>query len=169
VLNPVNWYKGGKGLYNIARKQGIRAAGSALWQGTKQGYTAWATTSNPREFGQSFGTVLTTVAAVAAPYAKAGSLAKVGSTAKIVGPTRRPVLGKITGYTKHGINRAISRQGHGVSPRAILDAVRNPVKIVPQADGSIQYIGKSAKVVLNKKGEVITVIAKSSKAYRIKR
>ena len=34
---------------------------------------------------------------------------------------------------------------------------------------SIQYIGKSAKVVLNKKGEVITVIAKSSKAYRIKR
>ena len=86
VINPVNWYKGGKGLYNVTRRHGMRAAASAIWQGTKQGYTAWATTSNPREFGQSFGTVLTTAAAIAAPYAKAGSLAKVGSTAKIVGP-----------------------------------------------------------------------------------
>jgi len=66
-------------------------------------------------------------------------------------------------------NRAISRQGHGVSPGAILDAVKNPVKVVRQADGSVQYIGKSAKVVLNKKGQVITVIAKTKKAYRIKR
>ena len=36
---------------------------------------------------------------------------------------------KITGYTKHGLNQAISRQGVGVSPQAILDAVKNPVKV----------------------------------------
>lgn len=32
----------------------------------------------------------------------------------------------ITGYTRHGLQQAIERDGHGVSPRAILDAVKNP-------------------------------------------
>jgi hypothetical protein len=36
----------------------------------------------------------------------------------------------LTGYTKHGLNQAISRDGVGVSPAAILDAFKNPTSIV---------------------------------------
>jgi len=60
----------------------------------------------------------------------------------------------ITGFTKHGINRAISR---GVSPSSILDAVVNPVQILPQANGSTRYVGAGAVVVLDPIGRVITV------------
>ena len=60
----------------------------------------------------------------------------------------------ITGFTKHGINRAISR---GVSPSSILDAVVNPIQILPQANGSTRYVGAGAVVVLDPLGRVITV------------
>src|SRR5674476_446653 len=44
----------------------------------------------------------------------------------------RPIrlAGDITGFTRHGINQAISR---GVSPSAILNAVVSPLQIIPQA------------------------------------
>ena len=43
---------------------------------------------------------------------------------------------KVTGYTKHGVDQAISRNGClGVKPSAILDALKNPKKIVPKIDG----------------------------------
>jgi HK97 family phage portal protein len=64
------------------------------------------------------------------------------------------LAGDITGFTKHGINQAITR---GVSPAAILDAVTNPIKIVPRPDGSTQYRGAGATVVLNPTGEVVTM------------
>jgi hypothetical protein len=38
----------------------------------------------------------------------------------------------ITGFTRHGINQAITR---GVLPSTILDAVRNPLQILPQSNG----------------------------------
>jgi hypothetical protein len=60
----------------------------------------------------------------------------------------------ITGFTKHGINRAIDR---GVSPSAIRDAVVNPIQILPQADGTTRYVGAGAVVVLDPLGRVITV------------
>ena len=44
-----------------------------------------------------------------------------------------PVSGEITGYTTHGYEQAIGRDGgRGVASDAILDAVQNPVQIVPQ-------------------------------------
>ena len=70
VLNPVKAYQSGKALYNIARTKGAGAAGHVFVQGTVQAYTVWTTTSDPRAFGQSFGTVLVTAASVAAPFAK---------------------------------------------------------------------------------------------------
>ena len=57
-------------------------------------------------------------------------------------PTVRLLLAAgITGFTKHGINRAIQRS---VSPAVILDAVTNPMSIEVQPNGSTQYIGAGA-------------------------
>lgn len=78
-----------------------------------------------------------------------------------------PIGGLIKGFTRHGINQAISRDGRGVAGWAILEAVSNPSKTVAQANGAILFIGANARVVLNAAGEVITVIATSSKAWRI--
>jgi hypothetical protein len=64
------------------------------------------------------------------------------------------LAGDISGFTKHGINRAISR---AVSPAAILDAVTNPLRIIPQEDGKVRYEGRGAVVVLNPAGAVVTV------------
>lgn len=70
--------------------------------------------------------------------------------------TTRPirVAQAITGFRKHGINRVISR---GVAPSAILDAVRNPIQVLPQPNGTTRYVGQDAVVVLNPAGEVVTV------------
>ena len=75
---------------------------------------------------------------------------------------------QITGFTKHGINNAISKNGVGVSERAMLDAVKNPTKIVSQAlKTKFKYIGKNAVVILNKTGKVITTWAKHKVGRRI--
>jgi hypothetical protein len=60
----------------------------------------------------------------------------------------------VTGFTKHGINRVIDRK---IPPVAILDALNNPLRIVPQANGTTQYIGRDATVVLNPFGRVVTI------------
>ncbi|MCL4741610.1 MAG: hypothetical protein KJZ54_05330, partial [Phycisphaerales bacterium] len=60
----------------------------------------------------------------------------------------------ITGFTRHGLNRAISR---GVKPCDILDSVRCPTEVVKQSGGRTKYIGRKAVTILNKDGKVITV------------
>ena len=75
---------------------------------------------------------------------------------------------QITGFTKHGINNAISKNGVGVSERAMLDTVKNPTKIVSQAlKTKFKYVGKNAVVILNKTGKVITTWAKHKVGRRI--
>ncbi|MGM7636581.1 RHS repeat-associated core domain-containing protein [Bacillus sp. Hm123] len=92
---------------------------------------------------------------------------KVKHTVKKKSP--KAVARKVTGYTKHGINQAIGRDGgRGVSSKAILNAIRNPKKIQKQSGGRTKYVGKYAVVVLNAKGKVITTYAKSSKGFRKK-
>lgn len=76
-------------------------------------------------------------------------VARVGSAGESV-----ELAADIAGFTKHGINQAISR---GVSPSAIHDAVVNPIQILPQANGSTRYVGAGAVVVLDPLGRVITV------------
>ncbi|MFY9553322.1 MAG: RHS repeat-associated core domain-containing protein [Blastocatellia bacterium] len=73
----------------------------------------------------------------------------------------------ITGYTKHGINSAISHDGVGVSARAILDAVKNPIKLTLQSGGRVRIDGKDATVILNQVGKIITTWARSSAGTRI--
>jgi hypothetical protein len=73
----------------------------------------------------------------------------------------------IVGYTRHALNQAISRQGTGVAIRAIYDTLKNPVSVVKQADGVTVYVGATAKVVVSARGVVITVIARTRRAWRI--
>jgi hypothetical protein len=68
-------------------------------------------------------------------------------------PKHVQLAGDITGFTRHGINQAISR---GVSPGSLHDAVVNPIQILPQANGTTQYVGRGAVVVLNPLGQVVT-------------
>ena len=86
------------------------------------------------------------------------------------GPTGEGIVPAtaIRGYTRHGLNQAISRDGVGVSTRAILDAVRNPTKIVKQAKGAVKYVGENATVILNRSGKVITTWARTKLGWRIK-
>jgi len=76
--------------------------------------------------------------------------------------------GKITGFTKHGLERVLGREGKGVSNKAILDAVKNPIKVIFQKNGNVKYTGRNAEVVLNKKGEIVTAWSLNKEGYRIK-
>ena len=73
----------------------------------------------------------------------------------------------ITGYTKHGLNQVIGRDGGlGVAPNAILNTLRFPNKIIPQPGGTTKFVGENAVVVLNKIGRLVTAFAKDSSAWR---
>ena len=77
------------------------------------------------------------------------------------------VGGKITGYTRHGLNQAISRESVGVSSRAILEAVRNPQRVVRRSGGITEYVGDTARVRLNEAGQVVTVIPTRRGGFRL--
>jgi len=90
-----------------------------------------------------------------------------GTEAKISAAAASKVPGALTGYTRHGLNQAISRDGVGVSARAILDAVKNPKAIVDQGVRGVKYVGEHATVILNKGGKVISTWAHDMSAWRI--
>lgn len=73
----------------------------------------------------------------------------------------------ITGYTRHGLNQAISRDGVGVAPSAILDAVKNRSNIVPQSNGTFRFVGQNAVVVLNRAGKVVSTWATNGGGIRM--
>lgn len=73
----------------------------------------------------------------------------------------------ITGYTRHGINQAISRDGVGVSTRAILDTFKNPLNITGQSGGRFMITGRDAVVILNAQGRVVTTWGTSAAGVRL--
>jgi len=85
------------------------------------------------------------------------------------GAVGRGAIPKITGFTRHGLNMAISKDGVGVAGRAMLEAVRSPLRTVAQEGGKTVYIGKNATVVLNQSGQVVSTWATSSRGWRITR
>jgi hypothetical protein len=61
----------------------------------------------------------------------------------------------------------MNKDGVGVSPAAVRDAVRNPVRVVYQTDrATFKYIGATANVVLDERGRVVTAWARSRDAWR---
>jgi RHS repeat-associated protein len=76
---------------------------------------------------------------------------------------------KITGFTGHGIDRVIgdAAKRAGTKPQAILDAIKNPKKIVSGVDQQGRpfqiFTGENARVVVNPKtGKVVSVNPLSS-------
>ena len=77
------------------------------------------------------------------------------------------VPSEITGFTDHGLQQALSRDGGlGVSQSAMEDAVANPVDVVRQANGTFKFVGNNATVVLNSDGRVVTTWATNSAGWR---
>ncbi len=77
------------------------------------------------------------------------------------------IAGVIKGYTQHGLEQAIARDaGRGVSPSAILDAVRSPISTSVQADGVTKYVGQNAIVFVSNEGRVVTTFARNSAGVR---
>jgi hypothetical protein len=60
----------------------------------------------------------------------------------------------IEAITKHGIDQLIYR---GVSPSAVLDALKNPTRTRRRPNMTTQYVGNDATVVLNDYGGLVTV------------
>jgi RHS repeat-associated protein len=79
----------------------------------------------------------------------------------------RGIAGVIKGYTEHGLAQAMARDGgRGVSPSAILDAVRSPLADSVQADGATKYVGQNAVVVVGSDGRIVTTYARNSAGLR---
>jgi hypothetical protein len=64
------------------------------------------------------------------------------------------VAAAVAGFRKHGIDQIINR---AISPQALLDAVKNPLRVRPRPNETTQYVGADATIVLNADGEVVTV------------
>lgn len=95
------------------------------------------------------------------PYLLTGGAAigvtALGGIPSSVNTSSNKSVGPITGYTKHGLNQAMMRDGgRGVHPSAIVDAVKNPRQVVTQPGGRVMYIGAKATVVVNCRGKIIT-------------
>ena len=76
------------------------------------------------------------------------------------------VTNPIKGFTKHGMDSALTHDGHGVSAKAMQNAVRHPLDVVNQANGGIKHVGKNAVVVLNESGKVITTYPLNKLGWR---
>ncbi|PWC26585.1 hypothetical protein [Teichococcus aestuarii] len=83
-----------------------------------------------------------------------------------------PVVGhRITGHTRHGLHQAIGRDdGRGVSPKAMLDAARNPQTTIQGVDALgrpfLRYQGRDAAVVTRPNGQIITTIPRNEAGVR---
>jgi hypothetical protein len=110
----------------------------------------------------------TAVADSGASSAMQGALLRQQLAAEEVAGTRMPQ--SITGYTNHGLNQVISRDGVGVSPQAILDTWNNPTSITGQIDrygGKFMLGGQNATIVVNAQGKIITAWPNGSAGFRI--
>jgi RHS repeat-associated protein len=73
----------------------------------------------------------------------------------------------IAGFTSHGLEQVLARDGVGVADEALVDAVRTPVEVIQQADGTVMYVGADARVVLNENREVVTAWATNKSGWRV--
>jgi RHS repeat-associated protein len=101
-------------------------------------------------------------AVLATDAAGIGALAR-GAASLVVG---EGVGGEIAGYTEHGLQQVLTRDGVGVAEQAMQDAVGRPLEVIPQVGGKIKYVGENATVILNEDGEVVTAWANNRAGWR---
>ncbi len=65
------------------------------------------------------------------------------------------IAGILRGFTRDGLNQIINR---GIRPYEIVDALRNPLKVVPGSADVTRYIGRWAELRVNSLGELVTAI-----------
>ncbi len=134
-----------------------------LYEKTKSDWN----TGDTRTRANIVGNVVGEIGIAVAGSKGAGSLGKAGVVSDVVkvsevANVEKSVGGVISGYTRHGLNQAIGRDaGRGVKATEMLDAVKNPNKVVNQSNGGIRYEGSGAKVVVNSDGKVISTFGKS--------
>ncbi|WP_339734884.1 SpvB/TcaC N-terminal domain-containing protein [uncultured Gimesia sp.] len=121
--------------------------------------TQAANAPGPNDQAVSTNTFLGTVGNVAGTRVVGALVSWVGKTFSRVSPK---AIGPITGYSRHGLHRAIGRDGgRGVSSRAMLNAAKNPSKILEQSRGTTMYKTKKATIVLNKDGKIVSTWGKA--------
>lgn len=72
----------------------------------------------------------------------------------------------IRGYTGHGLDQAISRDGRGVSSRAVLNALRYGNMRIYQT-GYRMIISNNVRIIINPAGRIVTLYALNRTAFRI--
>ena len=118
----------------------------------------------------------------------AGALPAMAGIGGLVGSARstivtgialaRPSLGELSGgaavgFTTHGLNQVISRVTEsgvvtGVAPSAYLNALKAPISISVRSNGTTQYIGASATVVVNSRRLIVTAWPRTRLGWRVK-
>ena len=112
--------------------------------------------------GVVMGEIILAGVAAAGRFSKAtsGGLSTAGArTASSPMPASRPVVAptSITGYTKHGLERVMNKDGVGVSPAAVRDAVRYPTLVEYQAKKTPTTTSAATRrVVLDQAGLLVT-------------
>jgi len=130
--------------------------------------------SSPYYFKGGAGAIIATAGAGAAADAEGLAIATRSAAQDAEGAEEAATAPtKITGYaigrdgSRHGLQQAISRDGgRGVSPQAMLDAVRSGQPQYQAARGTWKYVGDDAVVVLNSRGQVVTAWSRGSKGWR---
>lgn len=92
-------------------------------------------------------------------------------TGEMAGVVIRVVGNIIKSIAKHGGDRLIGdgAKRAGTDPKAVLDAVRNPVRVVEQVErGTVKYVGKDANVVISttNPGRVVSTNPTSANGVR---
>ncbi|EUJ48005.1 wall-associated protein [Listeria rocourtiae FSL F6-920] len=97
---------------------------------------------------------------------------KAAKGVRYIGKINKPLKVKPKGYSWHGINRAISRDGRGTSTSAILSTIKRPKRTIVNRDKygrGIKMIGKRSTVVVNMKRKIITVYPRGKGNSRVKK
>lgn len=133
-----------------------------LFEKTKSDWNTGDTRTRANIVGNVVGEIGIAVAGSkgVASLGKAGVVSDVVKVSEVANVEKR-VGGIISGYTRHGLNQAIGRDaGRRVKATEMLDAVRNPKKVMTQDNGGILYKGGKTKVVVNSDGQVISTFGK---------
>ncbi len=130
--------------------QGIQSSALTLW-GIKSAYTSYIENNRVVQEAKSVGN---------AAKGAGKAVTNLGQSYGKFGTVVENPGAKITGFSRHAVNQAITR---GVTTEVIQNTVNNPVAVLSQRGGtSFAYVSNEAVVVVKNTGEIITTYGKSN-------